>query len=70
MDVVSGITAGVLRLGIAQVAYVEVANSGVGIRYWVTRDRACLSEGNAPDFVTAKRKAEEGLRLLRSGPLQ
>lgn len=32
MDVMSGITAGVLRLGIAQgdTAYVEVADSGVG----------------------------------------
>ena len=73
MDVVSGIAAGILRLGIAQgsyVAYVEVAESGVGFRYCVTRDGVCLSEGDAPDFPTAKQKAEEELRLLCSAPLQ
>ncbi len=72
MDVVNGITAGILRLGIAQggyVAYVEVADSGVGFRYWVTRDGVCLSEGDAPDFPTAKRKAEQELRFLSSAPL-
>ena len=73
MDVVSGITAGVLRLGIAQggyTAYVEVADSGVGFRYWVTRDGVCLSEGEVPDFPTAKQRAEAELRLLCSAPVQ
>jgi hypothetical protein len=73
MDVVSGIMAGVLRLGIAQggyVAYVEVGDSGVGFRYWVTRDGVCLSEGEAPDFPTAKQGAEAELRLLCSAPIQ
>ncbi len=73
MDVVNGITAGILRLGIAQggyVAYVEVADSGVGFGYRVTRDGVCLFEGDAPDFPAAKRKAEEELRLFCSAPLQ
>ena len=73
MDVVSGITAGILRLGIAQggyVAYVEIADSGVGFHYFVTRDGVRLCEGDAPDFSTAKRKAEEELRLLCSVPSQ
>ncbi len=73
MDVVNGITAGILRLGIAQggyIAYVEVAGSGAGFRYWVTRDGVCLSEGGAPDFPTAKRRAEQELRILSSAPLQ
>ncbi len=73
MDVVNGITSGILRLGIAQggyVAYVEVADSGVGFRYRVTRDGVCLSEGEAPDFPTAKRKAEQELLCLSSAPLQ
>jgi hypothetical protein len=73
MDVATGITAGILRLGIAQggyVAYVEVADSGVGFRYRVTRDGVCLSDGYAPDFTIAKQKAEEELRLLCSVPPQ
>ena len=73
MNVVSGITAGILRLGIAQrgyVAYIEVADSGVGFKYCVTRDGVCLCEGAAPDFPAAKQKAEEELRLLCSAPLQ
>jgi hypothetical protein len=73
MDVVTGITTGVLRLGIAQgdyVAYIEVAGSGIGSRYWVARDGVCLSEGSAPDLPTAKQKAEEELRVLCSAPLQ
>lgn len=73
MDVVNGITAGVLRLGIAQggyVAYVEVADSGSGFRYWVARDGVCLSEGDAPDFPTAKPRAEAELQLLSSAPVQ
>jgi hypothetical protein len=73
MNVVSGITAGILRLGIAQggyVAYVEVADSGMGFRYRVTRDGVCLSEGYAPDFPAAKQKAEEELRLVCSAPPQ
>jgi hypothetical protein len=72
-DLGSGITAGILRLGIAQgsyVAYVEVADSGLGFLYFVTRDGVRLSEGHAPDFPTAKQKAEEELRLLCSVPLQ
>lgn len=39
-DLTNGITAGVLRLGIAQgdyVAYVEVADSGIGFQYFVRR---------------------------------
>ena len=73
MDVVSGITAGILRLGIAQgghVAYVEVADSGVGFQYCVTRNGVRLSEGAAPDFPAARQKAEEELRLLCSASLQ
>lgn len=73
MDVVSGIASGVLRLGIAQggyVAYVEVADSGVGFRYCVTRDGVCLAEGEARNFPTAMQKAEEELRLFCSGPVQ
>ena len=73
MDVVNGITAGILRLGIAQdgyTAYVEVADSGVGFRYRVTRDGVCLSEGDAPDFPTAKQRAEAELRLLCSAAVQ
>jgi hypothetical protein len=73
MDVVSGITAGVLRLGIAQggyTAYVEVPDSGVGFRYWVTRDGVRLSGGEAPDFPTAKQRAEAELRLRCSAPVQ
>ena len=72
MDVVNGIAAGVLRLGIAQgryVAYVEVADSG-GFQYCVTRDGIRLIQGNAPDFVSAKQKAEEELRFLSSAPVQ
>ena len=72
-DLKNGITAGVLRLGIAQggyVAYVEVADSGVGFLYFVTRDGVRLSEGFAPDFSTAKQKAEEELRLVCSAPPQ
>ncbi|MGE5110958.1 MAG: hypothetical protein ACM3JB_08895 [Acidobacteriaceae bacterium] len=72
-DLESGITAGLLRLGIAQggyVAYVEMADSGVGFQYCVTRDGVRISEGRAPDFSTAKQKAEEELRLLCSVPLQ
>jgi hypothetical protein len=73
MDVVSGITAGVLRLGIAQggyTAYVEVADSGVGFRYWVTCDGVCLWEGEAPDFPMRSRVVEAELRLLCSAPVQ
>ena len=73
MDVVNGIVAGVLRLGIAQggyVAYVQVADYGCGFRYCVTRDGVLLIEGSAPDFVSAKAKAEEDLRFLSSAPLQ
>jgi hypothetical protein len=72
-DLESGITAGLLRLGIAQggyVAYVEMADSGLGFQYCVTRDGVRLSEGHAPDFSTAKQKAEEELRLFCSGPFQ
>jgi hypothetical protein len=57
MDVFSGIAEEVLRLGIARggyTAYVEVADSGLGFRYWVTRDGVCLSEREAPDFPTAR----------------
>ncbi len=73
MDVVNGIAAGILRLGIAQgcyVAYVEVTNSGSGFQYCVTRDGVRLIEGNAPDFVSAKQKAEAELRFLSSAPVQ
>ena len=73
MDVLNGIAAGVLRLGIAQggyVAYVEVTNSGYGFQYCVTRDRIRLIEGNAPDFASAKHKAEAELRFLSSAPVQ
>jgi hypothetical protein len=72
-DLENGITAGILRLGIAQggyVAYVEVADSGAGFRYFLNRDGVRLFEGNAPDFRTAKQKAEEQLRLLCSVPCQ
>lgn len=72
-DLENGITAGFLRLGIAQggyVAYIEMADSGVGFRYCVTRDGVRLSEGDAPDFPTAKQKAEEELRLVCSAPPQ
>src|SRR5437016_330231 len=37
---------------------------------FVTRDGVRLSEGDAPDFPTAKLKAEEELRFLCSAPLQ
>jgi hypothetical protein len=70
-DLANGITAGVLRLGIAQgdyVAYVEVADSGIGFQFFVTRDGVRLSEGDAPDFPTAKQKAEEELWLICSVP--
>lgn len=72
-DLKSGITAGLLRLGIAlggYVAYVEVADSGVDFLYFVTRDGVRLSEGHAPDFPTAKQKAEVELRLFCSVQLQ
>jgi len=73
MDVVTGITAGVLRLGITQggyVAYVEVADSGVGFQYFVTRDGVRLLEGSAPDFTSARQKVEEELRFLCSASIQ
>lgn len=73
MDVANGIAAGVLRLGIVQrgyVAYVEIAASGVGFQYCITRDGVRLLEGDAPDFVSAKQKAEQELRLLSSTPIQ
>lgn len=69
----NGIVAGVLRLGIAQgayVAYVEVTNSGSGFQYCVTRDGIRLIEGKAPDFVSARHKAEAELRFVSSAPLQ
>lgn len=72
-DLQSVIAAGVLRFGIAQggyVAYVEAANSGVGFLYFVTCEGVRLSEGHAPDFATAKQKAEKELRLLCSVPPQ
>jgi hypothetical protein len=72
-DLASGITAGMLRLGIAQggyVAYVEVADSMAGFQFWVSRDGVRISEGHAPDFPTAKQKAEQELRLLCSAPRQ
>lgn len=39
-------------------------SSRCGFRYCVTRDGVRLIEGNAPDFVSAKAKAEEDLRFL------
>lgn len=73
MDVLDGISAGVLTLGIVQggyVAYVEVPNSGCGFQYCVTRDGIRLIEGKAPDFISARQKAEAELRFLSSAPLQ
>jgi hypothetical protein len=73
MDLVNGITAGVLRLGISQggyVAYVEVAQSGAGFQYFVTRDGVPILEGSAPDFESAKQKAEQELRFLCSASIQ
>jgi len=71
-DLLNGIAAGVLRLGIAQsgyVAYVEATISGSGFQYCVTLDGLRLIEGNAPDFVSAKQKAKAELRFLSSAPL-
>lgn len=72
-DFADGIIAGMLRLGIKQgdyVAYVEVADWGAGFKYTVTRDSVRVCEGEAPDLTTAKRNAEEELRLLCSTLVQ
>jgi len=66
-DLASAIADGHLRLGIAQggfVAYVEVADSGVGFKFFLRRAGVRLCEGEAPDFMTAKEKAEAELRFL------
>jgi hypothetical protein len=69
-DIVTGVTAGVLRLGIAQggyVAYIEVSDSGKRFQYRITRNGVrLLGGGDAPDFTSAKQKAEQELRSLCS----
>jgi hypothetical protein len=66
-DLKNGITAGVLRLGIAQgeyTAYIEAADSGVGFKYFVSREDVRIIEGESPDFSSARKRAEEELQLL------
>ncbi len=55
-DLANGITAGILRLGIAQ-GGVEVADSRSGFQFWIGRDGVRISGGHAPDILTAKQKA-------------
>ena len=65
-----GIISGLLRLGISEgefIAYVEVADSGVGFKYTVSHAGTYISGGQAPDLPTAKRMAEKELRILSSG---
>ena len=49
------------------IAYVEVADSGVGFKYTVSHAGTYISGGQAPDLPTAKRMAEKELRILSSG---
>jgi hypothetical protein len=68
-----GIISGLLRLGISQgeyIAYVEVADSGVGFKYTVRHSGIAVASGEAPELHTAKRMAEEELRALCSNVRQ
>jgi hypothetical protein len=68
-----GIISGLLRLGIALgecVAYIEVADSGVGFKFAVLRKGIRLAEGCEADLEAAKKRAEDELRLIHSGVLQ